>query len=131
MIEVLYEDNHCLALNKPAGLLTQGDATREPTLPDEARGYLRARYTKRGTVFAALVPRLDRPTSGVVLLARTSKAAARLSAQFREGTIRKVDWAVVEGSTETDHGEWDDVLRKDETRNVVEVVPPGTRGGRP
>src|SRR4051812_14398929 len=97
MSDVLYEDNHCLALNKPAGLLTQGDATGDPTLLDEARAYLKARYRKPGDAFVGLVHRLDRPTSGVVLLARTSKAASRLSAQFRAGTIEKTYWALVEG----------------------------------
>jgi 23S rRNA pseudouridine1911/1915/1917 synthase len=127
---VLYEDNHCLALDKPAGLLTQGDATGEPTLVEEAREYLRARYEKPGNVYVGLVHRLDRPTSGVVLLARTSKAAGRLSEQFRNGTIGKVYWAVVEGASAQEEGEWSDTLLKDEARNVVEVVPTGTPGGQ-
>jgi 23S rRNA pseudouridine1911/1915/1917 synthase len=130
MVPVLYEDNHCLALDKPAGLLAQGDATGEPTLLDAARAYLKDRYRKPGNVFVGLVHRLDRPTSGVMLLARTSKAAGRLSAQFRDGTVEKTYRAVVEGSVADDSGEWCDVLRKDERRNVVEVVPGGTRGGR-
>jgi 23S rRNA pseudouridine1911/1915/1917 synthase len=130
MLEVLYEDNHCLAVNKPAGLLAQGDATGEPTVLDEARAYLKARYDKPGNVFVAPVHRLDRPTSGVVLLARTSKAASRLAEQFRAGTVAKVYWAVVEGRCPGAAGEWTDTLRKDERRNVVTVVPPGTPGGR-
>ena len=130
MVPILYEDNHCLALDKPAGLLAQGDATGEPTLIDEARAYLKGRYGKPGNVFVGLVHRLDRPTSGVLLLARTSKAAGRLSAQFRDGTVEKAYRAVVEGSVADDSGEWCDVLLKDERRNVVEVVPAGTRGGR-
>ena len=130
MLDVLYEDNHCLAVNKPAGLLAQGDATGEPTLLDAARDYLKEKYAKPGNVFVGLVHRLDRPTSGVVLLARTSKAAARLSEQFREGTVEKVYWAVVEGDCPAEEGEWTDTLRKDEARNVVEVVAPGTPGGQ-
>ena len=81
-------------------------------------------------MFVGLVHRLDRPTSGVVLLARTSKGADRLSAQFREGTVRKVYRAVVEGSPADDQGEWADRLAKDESRNVVSVVGPGHAGGR-
>src|SRR4051812_34430267 len=127
---VLYEDNHCLALDKPAGLLTQGDATGEPTLVDEAREYLRIRYQKPGNIYVGLVHRLDRPTSGVVLLAKTSKAAGRLSEQFRNGTIGKIYWAVVEGVSAQDEGEWSDTLLKDEARNVVEVVRAGTPGGQ-
>ena len=130
MLPVLYEDNHCLAVDKPAGLLAQGDATGEPTVVDEARAYLKEKYAKPGNVFVGLVHRLDRPTSGVVLLARTSKAAARLADQFRDGTVEKTYRAIVEGSPEADDGEWRDTLRKDERRNVVEIVPPGTPGGR-
>lgn len=130
MIEVLYEDNHCLALNKPAGWLSQGDVTGEPSLIDWARDYIRERYHKPGNVFIGLVHRLDRPVSGVVLLARTSKAAARLSDQFREGTVEKVYWAIVEGRVAEETGEWVDLLRKDERHNVVEVVPEGTPGGQ-
>ncbi len=125
MLEVLYEDNHCLALNKPAGLLAQGDITGEPTILDAARDYLKTKYAKPGNVFVGPVHRLDRPTSGVVLLARTSKAAARLSEQFREGTVTKLYWAVVEGNCVDDSGTWNDRLWKDESRNVVEVVASG------
>ncbi|MDR3637569.1 MAG: RluA family pseudouridine synthase [Isosphaeraceae bacterium] len=127
---VLAEDNHCLALDKPAGLLTQGDATGEPTLVDWARVYLKTEYAKQGNVYVGLVHRLDRPTSGVVLLARTSKAAARLSQQFREGSVEKVYWAVVEGRCPDDEGEWTDTLSKDERRNVVEIVAKETQGSR-
>ncbi len=130
MVEILYEDNHCLALNKPAGLLTQGDVTGERCLLDEAGTYLKEKYAKPGKVFLGLVHRIDRPTSGVVLLARTSKAASRLSEQFRAGTIEKVYWAIVEGHGPPDEGEWADVLLKDEPRNVVFVVTPGTPGGQ-
>lgn len=130
MLDVLHEDNHCLVVNKPAGLLSQGDATGERTLLDEAREYLKTTYSKPGNVFVGLVHRIDRPTSGIVLLARTSKAAARLSEQFRQGTITKTYHAVVEGSCQEDQGEWSDVLLKDDRRNVVEIVPEGTPGGR-
>ncbi len=128
---VLYEDNHCLALDKPAGLLTQGDLSGEPTLVEAARDYLRDAYRKPGNVFVGLVHRLDRPTSGVVLLARTSKAAARLSAQFRDGSVRKVYLAVVEGGWRgAEAGTWSDMLWKDEEINVVHVVPAGRPGAR-
>jgi 23S rRNA pseudouridine1911/1915/1917 synthase len=130
MLEILYEDNHCLAVNKPAGVLTQGDATGAPALIEAVRADLKVRYQKPGNVFVGLVHRLDRPTSGVVLFARTSKAAARLSAQFRAGTIEKVYWAAVEGVCPVDSEDWTDWLWKDESRNVVRVVPPGTPGGR-
>src|SRR6478609_3531495 len=107
MLHVLFEDNHCLAVDKPAGLLTQGDASGDPTLLDQARAYLKARYAKPGNVYVGLVHRLDRPTSGVILLARTSKAATRLSDQFRRGDVTKTYLAVVEGLLRIDEvGEW-------------------------
>jgi len=130
MLTVLYEDNHCLALDKPAGLLSQGDKTGEPTLVDWAQGYLRKRYNKPGNVYVGLVHRLDRPVSGVVLLARTSKAAARLAEQFKKGLVEKVYWAVVEGSVPGEEGEWVDWLAKDAARNKSEVVAAGAAGGR-
>ncbi len=130
MLDVLYEDNHCLVVNKPAGLLAQGDQTGEPSLVDLARDYLKAKYAKPGNVFVGLVHRLDRPTSGVVLLARTSKGADRLAQQFREGTVRKVYRALVEGSPADVEGEWSDRLAKDEARNVVRVVAAGDVRGR-
>ena len=97
-LEVLYEDNHCLAVNKPAGLLSQGDRSGEPSLVDVAAHYLKTRYAKPGNVYVGLLHRLDRPASGVMLLAKTGKAAARLSEQFRARTIAKLYWAIVAGS---------------------------------
>lgn len=119
---VLHEDNHCLALNKPAGMPTQGDASGDRSLVDWARDDLKRRYAKPGNVFVGLVHRLDRPVSGVVLLAKTSKGAGRLSEQFRNGTVEKVYWAIVEGSPEEEEGAWTDALVKDERRNVVRVA---------
>jgi 23S rRNA pseudouridine1911/1915/1917 synthase len=130
VIDILFEDNHCLAVNKPAGLLTQGDATGERSLVDEAGAYLKEKHAKPGNVFVGLVHRLDRPTSGVILLARTSKAAARLSQQFRDGEVEKTYWAIVEGTFPEGEGTWTDTLSKDERRNVVSVVAPEIPGGR-
>jgi len=93
---ILHEDNHLLAVFKPAGLLVQGDSTGDETLLDVCKAYLKEKYQKPGNVYLGLVHRLDRPVSGVVLLARTSKAASRLSAQFRDGTVGKTYLAVVE-----------------------------------
>ncbi|WP_169974253.1 RluA family pseudouridine synthase [Tautonia rosea] len=118
---VLDEDNHCLALNKPSGMPTQGDESGSESLVDWAREDLRVRYQKPGNVFVGLVHRLDRPVSGVVVLGKTSKGASRLSAQFRDGTVEKVYWAIVEGSPKEDAGTWTDRLIKDEAKNVVRV----------
>lgn len=121
-LRVLYEDNHCLAVEKPAGLLTMGDRTGEPTLVDAARDYLRTKYHKPGNVFVGVVHRLDRPVSGVVLFARTSKSAARLSEQFRVRSIEKTYLALVEGVVSPPRGVLNDRLHKDRSRNVVTVV---------
>ncbi|MEE4112557.1 MAG: RluA family pseudouridine synthase [Desulfobacteraceae bacterium] len=94
---VIYEDNHLLAVYKPSGLLVQGDRTGDVCLLDLGKRWLKARYRKPGNVFLAMVHRLDRPVAGVVLFARTSKAAGRLSRQFRERTVEKRYLAVVQG----------------------------------
>ncbi len=96
-LTILHEDNHLLAVAKPGGLLVQGDRTGDVTLLELAKAYLKAKYRKPGNVYLGLVHRLDRPVSGVVLLARTSKAAGRLGQQFREGTAIKTYLAVVHG----------------------------------
>lgn len=127
---VLWEDNHCLALAKPAGLLTQGVPAGLPTLESWAKQYIRERYGKTGNVYLGVPHRLDRPVSGVVLFARTSKAAARLAEQFQTRQVEKVYWALVSGTVLPPAGAWVDWLRKlpDEAR--VEVVPAGTLGGK-
>src|ERR1700678_1966137 len=121
-LDVLFEDNHCLAVNKPAGLLSQGDASGDSSLVDLVTLYLKARYNKPGNVYVGLLHRLDRPTSGVVLLAKTSKAGGRLSGQFRTGTISKLYWAIVEGKPREQEGEWVDLLEKDTQQNRSGVV---------
>src|SRR3989338_2177603 len=88
-LQVLYEDNHCIAVVKPAGVLSQGDKTGDPSLMDEVKQYLKEKYKKPGNVFLGLVHRLDRPVSGIILFAKTSKGAARISEQFRDHTIEK------------------------------------------
>ncbi len=98
VIKILYEDNHLLVVAKPAGLLVQGDRSGDVTLLDQAKEYLKVKYAKPGNVYLGLVHRLDRNVSGAVILARTSKAAGRLSAQFRAGTITKSYLAIVAGN---------------------------------
>jgi len=129
-LTVLYEDNHLLAVFKPARVLTVGDETGDESLLDQAKSYLKQKYNKPGDVFLGVVHRLDRPVSGVVLFARTSKAAGRLSEQFRSGSVRKVYHAWVEGTLVQVEGELNDWLLKNENTNVVRVVPPNTPGSR-
>lgn len=129
-LEILYEDNHCLAVAKPAGSLSTHYQGTEETLDRLVKAYLKAKYHKPGNVFLGVVHRLDRPVSGVLLFARTSKAAARLAAQFREGTVAKVYWALVEGDVAPPAGTLTDWLRKDRTVGRVEVVAPQTPGAQ-
>jgi 23S rRNA pseudouridine1911/1915/1917 synthase len=118
-LQVLYEDNHCLAVFKPADLLTVGDQTGDVSLVDRARDYLREKYRKPGNVFVGIVHRLDRPVAGVVLFARTSKSASRLSEQFRSGRVEKSYQALVEGRVAQPAGELVDHLIKDRETNRV------------
>ena len=122
MPEVLYEDNHCIAIAKPVGRVTAHFQGGEETLDRDVKAYLKEKYGKPGNVFLGVVHRIDRPVSGVLLFARTSKAAARLSEQFRDGSIEKVYWAVVEGTPPHEAGSLVDWLRKDEQRGRVDVV---------
>ena len=117
---VIYEDNHLLAVYKPSGLLVQGDRTGDVCLQDLGKRWLKARYHKPGNVFLAMVHRLDRPVAGVVLFARTSKAAGRLSRQFRERSVDKHYLAVVGGSVsgQADHL-IDHIERRDRLSRVV------------
>jgi 23S rRNA pseudouridine1911/1915/1917 synthase len=101
---VLFEDNHLLGLYKPAGLLVQGDQTGEPSLLDLGKSWLKENYNKPGEVFLGLVHRLDRPVAGVMLFCRTSKAARRVSEQFRMGKVKKVYLAILEGKLTSESG---------------------------
>ena len=120
---VIHEDNHLLAVYKPSGLLVQGDRTGDVCLLDLGKRWLKARYHKPGNVFLAMVHRLDRPVAGVVLLARTSKAAGRLSRQFRERTVEKRYLAVVSGRVAGVSGRMIDHIERRERVSLVVPVP--------
>jgi 23S rRNA pseudouridine1911/1915/1917 synthase len=129
-LDILYEDNHCIAVAKPAGTLSTHYDGREETLDRAVKAYLKGQYNKPGNVFLGVVHRLDRPVSGVLLFARTSKGAERLSRQFREGTIEKVYWAVVEGELDRAAGSLEDWLYKDEEAGRVRVMAPRSPGAK-
>jgi 23S rRNA pseudouridine1911/1915/1917 synthase len=137
-LDILYEDNHAIALNKPAGWPTTHYDGKEETVDRLVKSYLKEKFQKPGNVFLGVVHRLDKPVSGVLLFARTSKAAARLSEQFREGVVEKQYWAVVEDSPKAagcpwesiDAGSLEDWLKKDEPKARVEVVPKDTPGAQ-
>lgn len=129
---VLFEDNHLLVVFKPAGLLAQGDATGDCSLVDLAKAYRKTADRKKGNVYVGLVHRLDRPVSGVVVLAKTSKATERLCQQFRGGTVRKVYLAVVDAPAERpagpDTGVWSDALVKNRDTNRSRIVSDSVTG---
>ncbi len=114
-LKVLYEDNHLIAVFKPVGVLTQGDITGDRCLMDEVKSYLKEKYKKPGNVFLGLLHRLDRPASGIVLFAKTSKGASRLSEQFRNRTIEKTYHALVLGRPKQNKGNLVDFLKKGDT----------------
>lgn len=118
---ILFEDNHLLAINKLASEIVQGDKTGDPTLPDAIKAYLKERDHKPGNVFCGVIHRLDRPTSGLVLFAKTSKALERMNTQFREKEIEKTYLALVEGSLEG-KGTLVNHLKKNEKQNKSYVV---------
>lgn len=127
---VLFEDNHCLAVSKPAPLLTQGVPPGIPTLEAQVKAYLKERYQKPGNVYLGIPHRLDRPVSGVVLFARNTKAARRLAEQFQKRQVEKVYWALVEGRVEPEENVWEDWLLKHPEEARSERVDPGTPGAR-
>lgn len=121
-LQILLEDNHLLAVIKPAGLATMGVAAGETSVLTVARQYVKVRYAKPGNVYLGVVSRLDEPVSGVLLFARTSKAAARLSEQFRHRSVEKTYWAIVDGDGLPPSGRWEDVMAKDEPRKRMHRV---------
>lgn len=104
MLNVLFEDNHIIAAVKPAGVLAQGDKTGDDSMLEEVRKYLKDKYKKPGNVFVGLLHRLDRPVSGIMLFAKTSKGASRLSEQFRNREIDKTYHALVAGKPKQKQG---------------------------
>jgi len=129
-LHVLYEDNHLLAVVKPAGLPTMGTPEGQPTLLTLAKEYVKQHYQKPGNVYLGVVSRLDAPVTGVVLLARTSKAAARLTEQFRTRGVEKSYWAVVEGIVEPGDGRLVDWLAEDERHRRMHIVGPTMPGAK-
>ncbi len=129
-LDILYEDNHLLAVAKPAGLATMGAAHHKPTLHALAKDYIKRRYHKPGNAYLGVVSRLDSPVTGVVLFARTSKAAARLAAQFRTHAVEKTYWALVAGILRPATGALVDYLGKDERRRRMNILKAASAGAR-
>lgn len=118
-LHVLYEDNHLLAVNKPAGLLTQGDESGDESLIDWVNEYLVNKYNKPGDAFVGLIHRIDRPVSGLVLLAKTSKALERMNKMFHDRTVQKKYLAIVRDKVIPESGEMVSWLKKNTDKNLV------------
>ena len=139
---ILYEDNHLLAIVKPAGIATMGIPRgapaaaggtfggRTPTVLDFARQYIKAKYHKPGNVYLGIVSRLDAPVSGVLLIARTSKAAARLTELFRTRAVEKTYWAAIEGQIEPPGGTLVDWVVQDERHRRMNTATQGAAGAK-
>lgn len=121
-MQILYEDNHVLVVQKPAGLPTMGVGSDEKSLLTVVKDYLAEKYQKKGNVYLGVVSRLDTPTTGAVIIARTSKAASRLCAQFREHEVHKIYWAVVEGIFQSDSGTCEHYLQMDKRHRKVFIT---------
>ena len=110
--DILFEDNHLLIINKKPGILTQGDKTGDKSLVDLAKYYIKKKYNKPGNVFIGLPHRIDRPTSGIVILSKTSKSLSRISKLFKEKKIKKKYWAIVKNKIKNREGKLIHFLKK-------------------
>lgn len=129
-LEILHEDNHVIVINKKASDISQGDKTGDETLPDKIKAYLKEKYDKPGNVFCGVVHRLDRPTSGALVFARTSKALERLNRQFQEKSTLKRYWAIVEQLPVPSSARLVHFLKKNEKQNksyASETESPGSK----
>jgi 23S rRNA pseudouridine1911/1915/1917 synthase len=129
-LEVLYEDNHLLVVNKPTGLATQGVAEGTASVLTRAKNYLKQKFAKPGNVYVGIVSRLDSTVSGALVLARTSKAADRLTKQFQSGEVQKTYWALVEKPPQPASGELSHWVLKDDKARCMKIVPPRSRGAQ-
>ena len=129
-LQVLYEDNHIIIINKRAGDITQGDKTGDKPLSDVVKEYVKDKYNKPGNVFIGTVHRLDRPTSGIVIFARTSKALERLNKMLRDKTISKTYWALVKNKPKKESDTLIDFLKKDTKKNKSFVYKKEIEGSK-
>lgn len=125
-MKIIYEDNHIIVVNKEKNQLVQQDSTNDLDMLTEIKSYLKTKYNKPGNVYLGLVHRLDRPVSGVMVFAKTSKAASRLSKQIRDKEFKKTYYAVIVGKTE-EEGILEDKLLKDTNKNITKVDSSGKK----
>ena len=130
-MQILYEDNHLIAVNKAPGEIVQGDKTGDKPLSDTLKEYIKLKYNKPGEVFLGVPHRLDRPTSGVVLFARTSKALVRLNEIFKNhDAMRKTYWAIVQGAPKQPEARLENYLVRNEQQNKSYIAKPGAKDAK-
>ncbi len=129
-LEVLFEDNHIIVVKKPQNVPSQADETGDKDMLTMVKEYVKEKYNKQGNVYIGLVHRLDRPTGGIMVFARTSKAASRLSEQIANGDFEKTYFAVVKGKMKDKHGVLVNYLKKNEKDNKVAIVPQTVEGAK-
>jgi len=129
-LDVLYEDNHLIAVNKRVGDIVQGDRSGDPALSDHVKEYVKHHYKKPGDVFLGVIHRIDRPVSGVVVFARTSKALSRMNELFKENQVEKTYWAAVKNRPEMEAGVLKNSMRKNEKQNKSYVTKEGSKGSK-
>ena len=129
-LNILYEDNHIIVVVKPPNIPSQGDKTEDEDMLTIIKGYIKEKYNKPGNVYLGLIHRLDRPVGGVMVFAKTSKAAARLSEQVRNKVFKKEYLAIVDGKVQKQKGTLEDYLLKNEKTNTSKVVKEGTKNSK-
>ena len=129
-MKVLYEDNHIIVINKAAGEIVQGDKTGDESLCDTMKAYIKEKYAKPGNVFIGLPHRLDRPVSGIVVFAKTSKALERLNRMFSEGSVKKIYWALTKGIPQPAEAELVSWILRNEKMNKSFSYPKEVKGSK-
>jgi len=130
MIEVLYEDNHLIVVKKPPNVLTQSNESSDKNMLDLVKQYVKEKYNKPGDVYIGMIHRLDRPVGGVLVFARTSKAASRLSKQVQNRSVEKTYYCIVEGNVKDKKGKIIDYMIKDRNANMSSIVNENTQGAK-
>jgi len=129
-LQILFEDNHLIVINKRCGDIVQGDKTGDTPLNEVVKSYIKTKYKKPGAVFLGTIHRLDRPTSGVVIYAKTSKALERMNKQFRDKAISKTYWALVAKGKIPEHGHLEDYLIKNPKNNKSQSTQKDRKGAK-
>ena len=129
-LNVLYEDNHLIAIDKPVGYLSQGDKTNDSPIAEKVTEYIRHKYNKPGNVFIGIIHRLDRPVSGLMLIARTSKALSRCSELFKSRDIKKTYYAIVIKKPKKLNDTLTHFLVKDSRNNTTKAYNTSSNGGK-